>query len=35
MKLFLLNYWKRLLAGLLIITLAGVFILGGYIYKIY
>ena len=35
MKLFLLNNWKRLLASLLIITLAGVFVLGGYIYKIY
>ena len=35
MKLFLLNNWKRLLAGLLILTVAGVFVLGGYIYKIY
>ena len=35
MKLFIVSYWKRLLAGLFIITVTGVLALGGYIYKIY
>lgn len=35
MKLFILDNWKRLLAGLLIFTVVGVLSLSGYIYKIY
>ena len=35
MKLLILGNWKHLLAGLLVITIAGMLALGGYIYKIY